>query len=127
DYRRSRSIQSSDYALACRHQVLWRKGVHAKGREKVAGTIVVKLGRANRNLWRWRCSGGWSGNSPNVLMLRVCRIHGEIGDLAIYRMNEVRGRITAMNSTPCPAPWHKRVTEDNAVILGSRNHGAVTA
>ena len=127
NYRRSRSIQSADHALASGHEMFWRERVHAEGREKVAGTIVIKLGRANRLLQPWRCSRSRSGNSPNVLMLRVCRIHREIGDPAICRINEVMGRITAMDAIPPPAPWHQSVTEDNAVILGSCNHGAIAA
>src|SRR5262245_46868753 len=126
-YRRSCSIQSPDDGLACRHKMLWRERVHAKSREKAAGAIVIKLGWANKHLWSWRCSWGCSGNPPNVLMLRVCSIHGEIRDPAICRVNEVMGRITAMNGIPRLVRWHAWVTEDNAVILGSGNHRTVAA
>ena len=37
------------------------------------------------------------------------------------------GGITAMNGVPCSTVWHAWVTEDNTVVLGSRNHGAVAA
>ena len=100
--------------------------VHAKGREKAAGRISInsiKLGWANIDLWPWRSSGSRPGNSlPNVFP-----IHGEIGDPAICRIDEVMGGITAMNGVPCSTLWHEWVTEDNAVVLGSRNHGAVPA
>ena len=42
-YRRSRSVQRADHVLACRDQMLWSARVHAKGREKAAGAICIKL------------------------------------------------------------------------------------
>src|SRR5262249_42738689 len=106
-YRRSRSIQGADHGLARRYQMLWRERIHAKRRKAVAGAIVTNLsGWANRNPRFWRYSGSCSCTSQNVLMLRFIRIQGEIGAPAICRINEIMGRITAMNGTPRRARWH---------------------
>src|SRR5262245_3742633 len=85
-YRRSCSIQGADNALACCNQMLWRSRVHAKGREKVAGTVFIKLRRPNITLRSRRCSWPRPGNSPDV-----SPIHGEVSDSAIHRVDSVMG------------------------------------
>ena len=68
-----------------------------------------------------------SGSRPVDSLPSVFPIHGEIGDSAICRIDQVMGGITAVNGVPCSTVWHARVTEDDTVVLGSRNHRAVAA
>ena len=99
------------------------RGFMLKVGKKLQAAISIKLGWANIDLRPWRSSGSRPGNSlPSVFP-----IHGEIGDSAICRIDEVMGGITAMNGVPCSTVWHERVTEDNTIVLSSRNHRAVAA
>src|SRR5262245_37198979 len=119
-YILSRSVQRADHLLTRRNEMFRSERIHAEGWEKAAGTILIKLGRANQNLGSWSYSRRQPGNPPNILP-----IHGELRHTDICRSDIVMGGIPAMNAIPLVAPWHEWVTEDNAVVLRSCNHRPV--